>query len=95
MFKKTIGLHAFFYKNIIYKNIQDEICQKVKNVLKNTFILGRGTIIFHLLHILRYRFTSIVNFMLLFQIYLFLPSVWTPFFKKSVYFGTISESDEY
>ena len=28
-----------FYKNTLYKNIQDEIYQKVKNVLKKTFIL--------------------------------------------------------
>ena len=31
--------NAFFYKNTLYKNLFDEIYQKVKNVLKNTFII--------------------------------------------------------
>ena len=25
-------IHAFFYKNILYKNVKDEIGQKIKNV---------------------------------------------------------------
>ena len=29
----------FFYENTLYKNIQDEIYQKVKNDVKNMFIL--------------------------------------------------------
>ena len=28
------GIHAFFNKNTLYKNVQDEIGQKVKNVLR-------------------------------------------------------------
>ena len=73
-----------------YKNIQDEIYQKVKNVLRirSSCILSklffpeiilhypRGTIIFHLLHVLRYRFINIVN--LLSQIYLFSPPCAVP-----------------
>ena len=30
----TITIHAFFYKNILYKNIEDEMGQKVKIILR-------------------------------------------------------------
>ena len=29
-----VWIHAFFYKNTLYKNVQDEIDQKVKDVLR-------------------------------------------------------------
>ena len=80
----------FFYKNTLYKNIQDEIYHIVKNVLRM-----RSSCIFTLSYFFRnnialsswdyyipfsicYKFYGIhVNCMLLSQIYLFFHSVWS------------------
>ena len=31
---RTLRIHTFLYKNIVYKNIQAQIGQKIKNILR-------------------------------------------------------------
>ena len=44
---KLNGRYSLFYKNLFYKNVQPEICQNIKNMLRTYSRLREEQFIFH------------------------------------------------